>query len=105
MKPYKLIALLLVTYATGYIIADRNTQQLWQDKLDQAVKNQRHITQLMVETEVAIAKQETIDEFVGVLMTTCLNSSRFAVVNKETKEELVFTCKLEDEGEYTMARW
>ena len=105
MKPYKLIALLSVTYVTAYVIADRNTQQLWQDKLEQAVKNQREITKLMVETEVAIAKQETLDEFMGVLMTTCLNSSRFAVKNKETKEELVFTCKLEDDGGYTMARW
>jgi len=105
MKPYKLVFLLLLAYTIGFIYSNERSKTICQERLEAATNEHIELRKVMIDSEKAITKKESMDEFMTVLVKTCLDSGKFKIVHEDSGRELVFECKLEDEGEFTVAWW
>jgi len=105
MKPYKIVFLLLLAYTIGFIYSNERTESTWKEKMKFALEEREEVHKIMIDVENTVTKKEAYDEFMTVLVKTCLDSGKFKIVHEDSGEEMIFECKLEDEGEFTVAGW
>ena len=100
MKFYKIAAIAMVFYTAGYIFSAQNTKELYEQKIEQVVREQRELRATMIESEVEITREEAYESFMEVLIKSCMSSGKFMIYNQSTSEQKIFKCELEGKGDF-----